>query len=265
MNEPVSRLIASLDSRGYTLILGSNTNACTLPIYRRQFATTLDLFDALVLSYEVGCMKPDARFYDACVEAAGVPRGLVRLHRRHGRERRGCEGGGLAELAICRDTPGLIASLRELGSRSRGRGLIERRRAARSRNWTEPVARAKPRHRAAWRAQTMKPSRGSKYSLCRRPLDLRSRLHGILGRRELEERVDLKAGASPQGIFDGDPARADVAGGADLQRQPGERSVVLSEPEGREQAEIAVAQVGAAVGDAALAVESRSGSNRRLA
>ena len=29
LNEPVSRLIASLKSEGYTLILGSNTNSCT--------------------------------------------------------------------------------------------------------------------------------------------------------------------------------------------------------------------------------------------
>ncbi len=32
LNEPVSRLIASLDSRGYTLILGSNTNCAARSI-----------------------------------------------------------------------------------------------------------------------------------------------------------------------------------------------------------------------------------------
>ena len=43
LNEPVSRLIASLKSRGYTLILGSNTNVLHATHYRRQFAATLDL------------------------------------------------------------------------------------------------------------------------------------------------------------------------------------------------------------------------------
>ena len=54
LNEPVARLIAALDSAGYTLILGSNTNALHAPFYRRQFAATLDRFDAIVLSHEVG-------------------------------------------------------------------------------------------------------------------------------------------------------------------------------------------------------------------
>ena len=48
---------------------------CTPRIFRQRFAATLDRFDALVLSYEVGCMKPDARFYEACAKAAGVSAG----------------------------------------------------------------------------------------------------------------------------------------------------------------------------------------------
>ena len=75
LNEPVSLLIASLKSRGYTLILGSNTNQMHADYFRRRFAATLELFDALVLSYEVGCLKPDSRFYEACARAAGVPAG----------------------------------------------------------------------------------------------------------------------------------------------------------------------------------------------
>ena len=34
---------------------------------------TLDLFDRLILSYEVGHMKPSEEFYRACVTAADVP------------------------------------------------------------------------------------------------------------------------------------------------------------------------------------------------
>ena len=66
-------LIAHLDEAGYTLLLGSNTNVLHSTHYRRQFARTLDRFDHLVLSHEVGHMKPDALFYAACV-AAGTGR-----------------------------------------------------------------------------------------------------------------------------------------------------------------------------------------------
>jgi glucose-1-phosphatase len=75
LNEPVARLIARLKSRSYRLILGSNTNCLHAAYFRRKFAETLDLFDALVLSYQVGAMKPDRRFYEACERAAGVPAG----------------------------------------------------------------------------------------------------------------------------------------------------------------------------------------------
>jgi len=73
LNEPVARLIDLLKSRGYTLILGSNTNVLHSTHYRRRFATTLDQFDKLVFSHEVGHLKPDPRFYAACVAAAGFP------------------------------------------------------------------------------------------------------------------------------------------------------------------------------------------------
>ena len=55
------------------LLLGSNTNAIHARLFRRQFAPTLARFDHLILSYEVGHMKPAAGFYQACVDAAGVP------------------------------------------------------------------------------------------------------------------------------------------------------------------------------------------------
>src|SRR5262249_25922575 len=75
LNEPVARLIEFLKSRGYLLLLGSNTNILHSIHFRRQFASTIDLFDHLVLSHEVGCMKPDRAFYLACARAAGAPAG----------------------------------------------------------------------------------------------------------------------------------------------------------------------------------------------
>jgi putative hydrolase of the HAD superfamily len=73
LNEPVSELIAGLRGAGYRLILGSNTNALHAPFYRRKFATTLDHFEHLVLSHEVGHMKPAREFYEACVSKADAP------------------------------------------------------------------------------------------------------------------------------------------------------------------------------------------------
>jgi HAD superfamily hydrolase (TIGR01509 family) len=73
LNEPVARLIELLKSNGYTLLLGSNTNILHSTHFRRQFASTIELFDRLVLSHEVGHIKPSAEFYHACVAAAGLP------------------------------------------------------------------------------------------------------------------------------------------------------------------------------------------------
>ncbi len=71
LNEPVARLVAWLNSRGYSLVLGSNTNEIHAAHFRHQFAETLDHFDHLVLSFEIGEIKPSAGFFQACARAAG--------------------------------------------------------------------------------------------------------------------------------------------------------------------------------------------------
>jgi len=73
LNESLSPLIPWLKARGHTLVLGSNTNILHSAHYRRQFAATLDYFDRLIFSHDVGAMKPAPEFYQACVRAAGVP------------------------------------------------------------------------------------------------------------------------------------------------------------------------------------------------
>ena len=72
LNEPVAQLVADLKERGYTLVLGSNTNELHADHYRQQFAQELGLFDRLVMSHEVGHIKPTAAFYLACAAAAGA-------------------------------------------------------------------------------------------------------------------------------------------------------------------------------------------------
>ena len=72
LNRPVADLLAALKRAGHRLVLGSNTNEIHARQFRRQFADTLAHFDRLVLSYEVGHLKPSAPFYLACAEAAGA-------------------------------------------------------------------------------------------------------------------------------------------------------------------------------------------------
>jgi glucose-1-phosphatase len=69
-NESLEPLFGFFKRMGYTLVLGSNTNDLHAGQFRRQFAETLAHFDRLVLSYEVGHIKPSAAFYLACAEAA---------------------------------------------------------------------------------------------------------------------------------------------------------------------------------------------------
>ena len=114
LNEPVSRLIARLKSGGYTLILGSNTNSLHANSYRHTFAATLDLFDALVLSYEVGCLKPDRRFYEACTAAAGVAGGDCVFIDDVAVNVEGARKAGLQSLRYV-DMAGLIDGLRGFG------------------------------------------------------------------------------------------------------------------------------------------------------
>ena len=114
LNESVAELVAHLKSRGYTLLLGSNTNVLHARYFRRKFAPTLDHFDHLILSHEVGCLKPDARFYQACVAAAGVaPGACVFIDDMHENVEGARSAGLVAHHYI--DTPGLIADLRRLG------------------------------------------------------------------------------------------------------------------------------------------------------
>jgi glucose-1-phosphatase len=113
-NESLEPLFGFLKGRGYTLVLGSNTNDLHAGQFRRQFAETLGHFDRLVLSYEVGHMKPSAAFYVACAEAAGaepadcvfiddLPENVV-----------GARAAGLVGLHY-RTTEGLLDDLEALG------------------------------------------------------------------------------------------------------------------------------------------------------
>ncbi|HEV3164956.1 MAG TPA: HAD family phosphatase [Isosphaeraceae bacterium] len=114
LNEPVARLVSELKHRGYTLVLGSNTNDLHATHFRRQFAETLSHFDRLVLSHEVGHIKPSAAFYHACADAAGAPVADCVFIDDLPENVEGARSAGLSAL-LYRDTPSLRSDLRRLG------------------------------------------------------------------------------------------------------------------------------------------------------
>ena len=72
-NEAMARTLQVLKARGLRLVLASNTNELHYDWFVPIFAGTLSNFDAHVLSYQVGSRKPERRFFDACLTAAGCP------------------------------------------------------------------------------------------------------------------------------------------------------------------------------------------------
>lgn len=77
-NDEVIQVIPELKRRGLRIILASNTNELHCDWFRETYADTLRYFDAQICSHEVGCRKPDRRFYEHCLEAAGcAPEGCI--------------------------------------------------------------------------------------------------------------------------------------------------------------------------------------------
>ncbi len=114
LNEPVAELVATLKGRGYTLVLGSNTNDLHAGQFRRQFAETLAHFDRLVLSYEIGHIKPSAPFYHACADAAGTNPAECIFIDDLAENVEGARAAGLSAIHF-RDVPSLLPELRALG------------------------------------------------------------------------------------------------------------------------------------------------------
>jgi putative hydrolase of the HAD superfamily len=74
VNEDVCRLVPALKRR-CRLLLGSNTNDLHSRRFREQFADTLDYFDGLVMSHQVGVRKPHRGFFEQCRRLAGCEPG----------------------------------------------------------------------------------------------------------------------------------------------------------------------------------------------
>ena len=114
LNEPVARLVAALKQRGYTLLLGSNTNVLHAQFYRRRFEDALAPFDHFVFSYEIGELKPSAGFFNACVNLVAVlPASCIFIDDAPANVE-GARAAGLQAVHF-RDAPSLITELRRLG------------------------------------------------------------------------------------------------------------------------------------------------------
>ncbi len=114
LNEPVARLIRGLKAKGYPLVLGSNTNDLHFTFFREKFAEALSPFDRLVVSFEVGHVKPAREFYLACAEAAEVPHGDCVFIDDMEENVEGARAAGLGAVHY-RDLPSLRADLLALG------------------------------------------------------------------------------------------------------------------------------------------------------
>jgi putative hydrolase of the HAD superfamily len=72
LNEPMVPVLEKLRSEGYRMVLLSNTTAAHLRFIRENFPV-LDFMDELVLSYEVGAMKPEDAIYEAALDRIFCP------------------------------------------------------------------------------------------------------------------------------------------------------------------------------------------------
>ena len=114
LNEPLVDMVSQLHQLGYPLVLGSNTNELHAEHFKAQFAEELKPFQALILSYQVGHMKPDERFYLACADAAGrLPKHCVFIDDLKANVQ-GAIDAGLSGVHY-RDDVQLVVDLRQLG------------------------------------------------------------------------------------------------------------------------------------------------------
>jgi putative hydrolase of the HAD superfamily len=112
----VARLVEELSRQGYTLLLGSNTNELHATHFRRKFAETLAHFRHLVLSYEVGHIKPAREFFHACTLAAAAEPERCIFIDDLAENIEGARAAGLKGL-VFQDVPTLVEDLRALGVR----------------------------------------------------------------------------------------------------------------------------------------------------
>jgi HAD superfamily hydrolase (TIGR01509 family) len=72
-NDDLTAQLPALTAVVQTLVLASNTNELHFNRIRRIMPGAIALFDAMVLSFEVGLRKPSVQFFERVVAATGGP------------------------------------------------------------------------------------------------------------------------------------------------------------------------------------------------
>lgn len=113
LNESIVPVLDTLKSRGYRLVLLSNTSISHLNWVKQEY-DVLERFDHLVTSYEAGAIKPEAPIFEAALAAAECEPGecfytddiaeYIETARTYG-----------IDAEVFTDTPALIGHLRERG------------------------------------------------------------------------------------------------------------------------------------------------------
>ncbi|GAC1473202.1 MAG: HAD family phosphatase [Isosphaeraceae bacterium] len=114
LNTAVAEIVVSLRKQGYTLVLGSNTNELHAARFRIQFSEILACFDGLILSFEVGHLKPTPPFYLACAKAVGASPGDCLFIDDLSENVEGARAAGFQGL-VFQDALNLVEDLRTLG------------------------------------------------------------------------------------------------------------------------------------------------------
>jgi len=77
-NMDVIELFPRLKEASFKLVMGSNNNPMHYEQIRKQFGFWLKQFDSIIVSHEVGVMKPDRKFFIRCIEECGCkPESIV--------------------------------------------------------------------------------------------------------------------------------------------------------------------------------------------
>lgn len=113
LNKSMVPILDQLKSKGFRLVLLSNTN-CTHIHYVRQHFEILDCFDQLVLSYEVGAVKPEPEMYQKALQQIDCQPGeCFYTDDIHDFVEQGREHGLVAELFTT--TEAFVEQIRALG------------------------------------------------------------------------------------------------------------------------------------------------------
>ena len=114
LNLSMLPLITQLVRNGYRLGILSNTSANHWEYCLDHFSILRDCFEKIVLSYEVGVMKPQEEIYEAAIQAAGVSAGNIFYADDLHPNIEGANRCGM-DAVLYTDTPSLVESMRQRG------------------------------------------------------------------------------------------------------------------------------------------------------